>query len=849
MESGKNWKILVVDDEESIIETTRIDLKFFEFQGKKVDFLCARSGEEATMIMQDHPDIAVILLDVVMEAKDAGLHFIEFIRKEIKNHHVRIILHTANPGYAPEEEVMDLYDINDYRLKGDLTSLKFHTAIKACLRSYQNIITVEKQNVELRKNAKKIKSQNLKLQKLDRLKSEFLANTSHELRTPINGIIGLVESILDGADGEVSEKVKNHLLMVNECGKNLKVLIENLLDLTKVMVGQAEFNIKKFNLKSLLNLILPLGKGLIRDKNLKLTAEITDDLPDVYADQDKIWQVIINLLGNAAKFTPEGEITIGARLIENTGAGKGKRVLAYVSDTGIGIKPEDQQVIFEEFRQLDGAIDREYGGTGLGLSITKKILEKHNCSIWSESAPGKGSTFYFTLPTDPKQIDISEEVVEEKSKQGEVKKVVPRLEIRTSVQSKAYNLKKEKAYDRIEQGQGEVILVVDDNPVNIEVVKTRLKLNNYRVLAHTDSLKALEVAQKDRGDRIDLIILDLMMPKMSGYEFCQNVRIFSPDVPIIMLTAKGSTEELIYGLNLGANDYIAKPFNKEELVARVSALLRMRHLQNRLKQANTELIAWNECLEQKVKERTKALEFANNKLKQIDQKKTEFLSVVSHDLRTPLTSIKAFTEILMDEKEIVNKSAKKHLEIINAESDRLTRLISDLLNLSRLQLGKETFNIKKLDIAQTARKVIDSISPLLKKKNLKIREKIPGNLPPVNCDQDKLIQVLHNILGNAIKFSHSHSNIQINVQTVKKGKNGKVEFCIADEGIGIAKENLDKIFLKFKKAATPLEDYPSGTGLGLAISKEIIRQLGGHIWVESTLGKGSTFHFTLPIKS
>jgi signal transduction histidine kinase len=257
----------------------------------------------------------------------------------------------------------------------------------------------------------------------------------------------------------------------------------------------------------------------------------------------------------------------------------------------------------------------------------------------------------------------------------------------------------------------------------------------------------------------------------------------------------------------------------------------------------------NESLEQKVKDRTKALESANNKLKQIDQKKTEFLSVVSHDLRTPLTSIKAFTEILMDEKVIVNKSARKHLEIINAESDRLTRLISDLLKLSRIQLGKETFHIKKLDIAQTARKVIDSISPLLKKKDLRIREKIPGNLPPINCDQDKLIQVLHNILGNAIKFSRSHSNIQVSVQAIKNNKNGKVEFCIADEGIGIAKENLDKIFLKFKKAEESLEDYPSGTGLGLAISKEIVHRLGGHIWVESTLGKGSTFHFTLPMKS
>jgi signal transduction histidine kinase len=682
------------------------------------------------------------------------------------------------------------------------------------------------------------------LKELDRLKSEFLANTSHELRTPINGIVGLVESILDGADGPVNKNVQHHLQMVKDSGVNLKNLVDNLLNLTKIMVGQMEIKIKRFNLKSLLNLILPLAKGLVRDKDLKLTAEIADDLHDVYADQDKIWQVLMNLLGNAVKFTHKGEIKIGAKLIEDQENSKDYLALVYVSDTGIGMKPEDQEIIFEEFHQLNGAVDREYGGTGLGLSITKKILENHNSSIWVESTTGEGSTFYFTLPTNSEQLEMSK-AAKAKSKPVRKEGFVPGLEVKTStnIQSEVFDLRKDEEYERIERGKGEVIVVIDDNPVNIEVVKTRLELNNYRVIAHTDSREALKVAQRDGVDCIDLIILDLMMPKMSGYEFCQEVRKFSPAVPIIMLTAKGSTEDLIYGLNLGANDYIAKPFNKEELVARVSALLRMRHLQNRLKQVNMDLTALNESLEQKVKDRTRALELANIELKQLDKKKTEFLSVVSHELRSPLTSIKAFSEILIDEISPDNASVANHLEIINTESKRLTRLITELLNFSRLQLGKEKFHIKKYDIAKIIKNVIESINPLLRENNLKIRDSIPADLSLIDCDQDKLKQVLNNLLENAIKFSRPNGNIYISVQN----NNKEVKISIADEGIGIVPEDIDKVFFKFKKSENLPKDIPAGTGLGLAISREIVGYLGGSIGVESALGKGSIFHFTLPL--
>ena len=241
------------------------------------------------------------------------------------------------------------------------------------------------------------------------------------------------------------------------------------------------------------------------------------------------------------------------------------------------------------------------------------------------------------------------------------------------------------------------------------------------------------------------------------------------------------------------------------------------------------------------------LEKANERLRELDKLKDNFLSTVSHELRTPLTSIKSFAEILLNYDEDIT-TQKEFLGIINNECDRLTRLINDFLDLSKIQAGRMQWKTQPVSLESAVRTALTSAQPMIKKENLELILEISPNLPMVLCDADRVVQVMTNLLGNAIKFTPEGGKISIKVlpKTDEAGK-AMVQVSIADTGLGIAEENFQKIFENFGQVGDILKDRPKGTGLGLPICKKIIEHYGGKIWVESQLGKGSTFCFTLPV--
>ncbi|HAW50396.1 TPA: hypothetical protein DCX16_05565 [bacterium] len=260
-----------------------------------------------------------------------------------------------------------------------------------------------------------------------------------------------------------------------------------------------------------------------------------------------------------------------------------------------------------------------------------------------------------------------------------------------------------------------------------------------------------------------------------------------------------------------------------------------------------ELARWNKQLERKVAERTKELKEANEELKKMDKIKSDFLSMVAHELRTPLTSIKAFTELLLSKPDREVEARLRYLGIIHSECNRLTRLINNVLDLSKIEAGKVEWNIQLVSIAEIVNTSLATTHKLIEDSGLEIEAQIEDNLSLVLADKDRLIQVMTNLIGNAVKFTEKGGRIDVRVK--KKTRPTKcIQVSVSDTGIGIRKKDLDKVFQRFKQVGDGMTNRPEGTGLGLSICKEIIEHHKGKIWVESKLKKGSTFHFNLPIE-
>ncbi len=399
---------------------------------------------------------------------------------------------------------------------------------------------------------------NESLRRVDKLKDDFLANTSHELRTPLQGIIGLAESSAADPSVKLPERMRLNLGMIIASGKRLASLVNDILDFSKLKTQHLAIQKKPIDMRVLVELVLKFSEPLLAGKKLILKNEIPPDLPAVEGDENRLQQILHNLVGNAIKFTESGTVAVAAAV-------KDGMVEVAISDTGIGISKDKQQDIFKSFEQVDASISREYGGTGLGLAITTSLVELHGGKIWVESEVGKGSTFIFTLPVSKEKP--------EKTKQAYIPITGQTIDLARVRQVESIASEMQVLEQSSPDGAFH-ILIVDDEPVNQQVLANHLTLGKYRFSQSYNGEEALRAIDKNK---FDLVLLDVMMPKMSGYEVCQRLRqkYLPAELPVIMVTAKDQVQDLIEGLSSGANDYLAKPFSKDELLARIKTHLNL----------------------------------------------------------------------------------------------------------------------------------------------------------------------------------------------------------------------------------------------------------------------------------
>lgn len=406
---------------------------------------------------------------------------------------------------------------------------------------------------------------------LDKLKDEFLAKTSHELRTPLHGIIGLADALIDGSSGKLPSPVIDLLRLMKVSGQRLAHLVNDILDFSKLKHQEIGLVLVTVNLRLAVELTLQVLNPLAEKKGLRLSHQLPDDMY-VMADENRLQQILHNLIGNAIAYTETGTVTVTAKRLQG-------QVSVQITDSGIGIAEADLDRIFESFEQINPLDRSQQGGTGIGLSITKKLVELHGGRIGVTSGVGEGSTFSFTLPMA-----------------GEGKPKGPPLPVEDYIPTESFphweivEPEREAAHSN---KQLPSVLIVDDDPINVQVLLQFLA-GKYSLRSTCSGQEALEWIQN--GYKPDIALLDVMMPYVSGLQLGEEIRRHynSGELPVIFLSAKSQMTDLVAGFEHGGNDYLAKPVDKQELLARLEL-----HLQ---------LARWNATLEREVEARTIELE-------------------------------------------------------------------------------------------------------------------------------------------------------------------------------------------------------------------------------------------------
>jgi len=393
---------------------------------------------------------------------------------------------------------------------------------------------------------------NEELIKATRLKDEFLANMSHELRTPLNAILGMTEILQEEIFGDLNDRQLQSLQTIEKSSNHLLELINDILDVAKIEAGQIKLSCQLSNVEALCQSSLVFIKQQAFSKNIQLETKIPPHLPPITIDERRIRQVLINLLNNAVKFTPNGgKISLQVNYIKFSGQAEIVQGAACdtleisVIDTGIGIAPDQIQRLFQPFVQVESALNRSYNGTGLGLALVKRLVELHGGEVRLTSELGVGSCFTIAIPISP-FCDLS--VESEPVLSDRLEEIDPVI------------------------ADAPLILLAEDNEENVNLFADYLSLKGYRLVVAHNGQMAIDLAQRAHPD---LILMDIQMPEMDGLEAIQRIRQIPElaDTPIIALTALAMAGDRDQCIEMGANDYLSKPVSLKQLIKKINNYL------------------------------------------------------------------------------------------------------------------------------------------------------------------------------------------------------------------------------------------------------------------------------------
>ncbi|OZB95519.1 ATP-binding protein [Paenibacillus sp. XY044] len=619
---------------------------------------------------------------------------------------------------------------------------------------------------------------------LDKLKDEFLAKTSHELRTPLHGIIGLADSLIDGSSGKLPQPVIELLRLMKISGQRLAHLVNDILDFSKLKHQEITLVKVTVDLRLAVDLTLQVLKPLAENKGLHMENMLPDDL-HVTADENRLQQVLHNLIGNAIAYTESGTVTI-------TGRKSHGQARIQIKDSGIGIAETDLSRIFESFEQIDPMNRPQQGGTGIGLSITKKLIELHGGGIEVTSQLGEGSTFSFTIPLALQQVPA----MQPKTPQP-LQDTVP--QDRHSDRSRIHP----KVESTDLQTHLPSVLIVDDDPINVQVLLQFLG-GKYALKSTGSGQEAVEWIRS--GYKPDIALLDVMMPYVSGLQVGQEIRRHynSGELPVIFLSAKSQMTDLVAGFEHGGNDYLVKPVEKQELLARLELHLQLAH--------------WNQTLEHEVEARTIELEHS---LEERARAMSE-VSVLAERNRIA-GEIHDHVGHILTASVVQLQAGLKMLSVSSAESVNKLNLASELVRKGLHEMRKSVHMLGEEAAATSSFQ--DSLMQIVedseKYAEVTLEHKIEIMDGSLEQEAEKLIRhALQEGITNGIRHGRcTHFRFEL----VESG--GWVRFTLENNGLPFASDRL---------------------GFGLTMMRQTIRRRGGTFRIGTNGGAGCLLVLTLP---
>lgn len=525
----KEANILIVDDQEANIDV--LD-GFLEMQGY-VNIKSTTDPRNVVPLLTTFvPDL--ILLDLSMPYL-SGFEVMEQLKAELPaNSFLPIIVLTADITKESKQRSLTL-GANDFLTKPfDLieVGLRIKNLLYTCFLHQQLHLQNQILEEKVKERTRELEQQNVELviakekaEASDRLKSTFISNISHEIRTPLNGIMGFGQILTD--NNLSPEEKEQYSLMLNNSSLRLVNTITNFMDISLLRSGNQKVYKKEINVKRRVSDVVSKFSDSCLEKKLDICIVTPDPEDDIkmFTDGELFGKILYQLIDNAIKFTHQGTITVGYQFY-------GNELHFFVSDTGIGISPENQVLIFDSFIQEDGQITRRYEGSGLGLSIAQELVNLLEGKIWLKSEKGNGSTFYFSLP----YIQVEPE----------------------SAQAlKATQPLKEK----------QTILIAEDDEINFYYLKTLLTHNRVEILHAEDGIEAIELCKEN--PEIELVLMDLKMVDMDGFEATRQIKSFRPELPVIAITAYSETEDKRKALLAGCDEFLTKPLKKEFLISKL----------------------------------------------------------------------------------------------------------------------------------------------------------------------------------------------------------------------------------------------------------------------------------------